>query len=113
MENNNKSPQSVISNEVEITGTIRSSGSVQIDGKLDGELHCGGDAVVGKTANIKGNLAVNSATIEGTIHGNVTAKVIKNSSGTFTALAKICHGNRVPSVCDPDPVSENTPMHNP
>jgi cytoskeletal protein CcmA (bactofilin family) len=71
---NNKAPQSVISNEVEITGTIRSSGSVQIDGKLDGELHCGGDAVVGKSANIKGNLAVNSATIEGTIHGNVTAK---------------------------------------
>jgi len=74
MDNNNKNPQSVISNEVEITGTIRSSGSVQIDGKLDGELHCGGDAVIGKSANIKGNLAVNSAVIEGAITGNVTAK---------------------------------------
>ena len=70
---NNKS-QSVISNEVEFTGTIRSSGSIQIDGKLEGELHCGGDAVIGKSANIKGNLAVNSVTIEGTIHGNVVAK---------------------------------------
>ena len=70
---NNKS-QSVISNEVDITGTIRSSGSLQIDGKLEGELHCGGDAVIGKSANIKGNLAVNSVTIEGTIHGNVVAK---------------------------------------
>jgi len=72
MDNNGKS-QSVISNEVEITGTIRSSGSLQIDGKLEGELHCGGDAVIGKSANIKGNLAVNSATIEGTVRGNVTA----------------------------------------
>ena|SRR5919198_742633 len=70
----NDKTQSVISNEVEITGTIRSSGSLQIDGKLEGELHCGGDAVIGKSANIKGNLAVSSATIEGTIHGNITAK---------------------------------------
>jgi cytoskeletal protein CcmA (bactofilin family) len=72
MENNQS--QSVISNEVEITGTIRSSGSLQLDGKLEGELHCGGDAVIGKSANIKGNLVVNSATVEGTIHGNITAK---------------------------------------
>jgi cytoskeletal protein CcmA (bactofilin family) len=72
MENN--SPQSVISSDVEITGTIRSTGSVRVDGKLDGELNCGGDAVIGKTATIKGNLTVNAAIIEGTIHGNVTAK---------------------------------------
>ena len=72
MDSNGKS-QSVISNEVEITGTIRSSGSLQFDGKLEGELHCGGDAVIGKSANIKGNLAVSSATIEGTIRGNITA----------------------------------------
>src|SRR5438093_1523825 len=70
----NKS-QSVISNEVEITGTIRSSGSLQIDGKLEGELHCGGDAVIGKSANIKGNLAVNSATIEGEIDGEIALDV--------------------------------------
>jgi len=47
---------------------------VRVDGKLDGELNCTGDAVIGKSATIKGNLAVNSATIEGTIHGNVTAQ---------------------------------------
>ena len=68
------SQQSVIAGDVEITGTIKSTGSVRIDGKLDGELNCTGDAVVGKSATIKGNLAVNSATIEGTIQGNVTAK---------------------------------------
>jgi cytoskeletal protein CcmA (bactofilin family) len=71
---NNTTPQSVISNEVEITGTIKSSGSVRIDGKLEGELHCTGDAVVGKSAQIKGNIVVTSATIEGTVQGNVTAK---------------------------------------
>jgi cytoskeletal protein CcmA (bactofilin family) len=67
-------PQSAIAADVEITGTIKSTGSVRIDGKLDGELNCTGDAIVGKSATIKGNLAVNSATIEGTIQGNVTAQ---------------------------------------
>jgi len=71
---NNATPQSIISNDIEITGTIKGTGSVRIDGKLEGELHCGGDAVIGKTAQIKGNLVVNSVSIEGSIQGNVTAK---------------------------------------
>jgi cytoskeletal protein CcmA (bactofilin family) len=71
---NNAAPQSVISNEVEITGAIKSSGSVRLDGKLDGELQCSGDAIIGKSATIKGNLTVNSVSIEGTIQGNVVAK---------------------------------------
>lgn len=71
---NSTTPQSTIAADVEITGTIKSTGSVRIDGKLDGELNCTGDAIIGKSAVIKGNLAVNTATIEGTINGNVTAK---------------------------------------
>jgi len=71
---NNTTPQSVISNDIEIIGTIKGSGSVRIDGKLEGELHCSGDAVVGKSAQIKGNIVVNSATIEGAVNGNITAK---------------------------------------
>jgi cytoskeletal protein CcmA (bactofilin family) len=71
---NSTTPQSIIASEVEITGTIKSAGSVRIDGKLEGELHCTGDAIIGKSATIKGNLAVNSVTIEGIILGNVVAK---------------------------------------
>jgi len=71
---NNAVPQSVISSEVEITGTIKGTGSLRIDGKLEGELHCAGDAVIGQSAQIKGNIVVSSATIEGTIQGNITAK---------------------------------------
>ena len=50
----NSTPQSVIAADVEITGTIKSASSVRIDGKLEGELNCGGDAVIGKDAKIKG-----------------------------------------------------------
>lgn len=65
---------SVITADVEITGNVRCSGTLRIDGKLDGELNCTADAVIGKHATIKGNLLVNSVTIEGTVQGNVTAK---------------------------------------
>jgi len=71
---NNTVPQSVISKDVEITGTIKSSGSIRVDGKLDGELHSTGDAVIGSSAQIKGNIVVNSAVIEGGVQGNITAK---------------------------------------
>lgn len=71
MENNE---QSIVSSEVEIVGTIKSKGSVRIDGKLDGELHVSGDVVVGKSANIKGNLHVNSAIVEGSVSGNINAQ---------------------------------------
>jgi len=66
--------KTLISAEVEIIGTVKSAGSIQIDGKLDGDLNCTGDAVIGQGAVIKGNLNVNSVTVSGTLNGNVSAK---------------------------------------
>jgi cytoskeletal protein CcmA (bactofilin family) len=66
--------RSFISAEVEIQGTIRTSGSIQIDGRVQGEIFSDGDVLLGKTGAIKGNLQVNSVTIAGAIQGNITAK---------------------------------------
>lgn len=71
---NGQGNQSLIAADVEITGTIKSSSVIRIEGKLDGELVCNADASIGKNAIIKGNLSVNSIVVEGTIQGNVTAK---------------------------------------
>ena len=71
MENEQKT---IIASEVEITGTVKSAGGLRIDGKLEGELICKGDAVVGKTATIKGNLSVNSVVVEGNVQGNIAAQ---------------------------------------
>ena len=65
---------SKISSEVEITGTVKTSGNIQIDGKLSGDLDCTGDATIGKTASIKGNLNVNSISVAGAVTGNIMAK---------------------------------------
>ncbi len=70
----NKGTETIIAADVEITGTIKTTGSIQFNGKLDGDLHCEGATTIGKSATVKGNLFVDSITLEGSITGNVTAK---------------------------------------
>lgn len=66
--------QSVITSDVEITGAVKSAGSVRMEGKLDGDIVCSGEAVIGKTAKIKGTISASSVSIEGTVNGTVSAK---------------------------------------
>ncbi|MDF3130269.1 polymer-forming cytoskeletal protein [Kiritimatiellaeota bacterium B1221] len=66
--------QSLISSEVEIIGTIKTSGSIQIEGRVEGEIISQGDVNIGKSGSVKGNLRVNSVTLSGTIQGNIEAK---------------------------------------
>ncbi len=66
--------ETVIATAVEINGTVKSKGALRVDGKLEGELHCEQDAVIGKDAVITGNISVQSVTVEGTVEGNITAR---------------------------------------
>ena len=68
------SAETIIAAEVEITGTLKTSGAVQFNGKLNGDLISKGDAIIGKTATIKGNLEANTMSISGAVEGNITAK---------------------------------------
>lgn len=71
---NGQETKSLIAADLVITGTIKSSSGIRIDGKLEGEIHCTADVVVGKSAVIKGNLMVQSVILEGEVQGNITAK---------------------------------------
>lgn len=70
----NEHVQTVIAADVEITGTIKGSGVIRIDGKFDGELQCDKDALIGKSATVKGNVNAGSVIVEGTVNGNLSAK---------------------------------------
>lgn len=74
MSDANQASQSVISSEVEIIGTIKTSGSIQIEGRVEGEILSQGDVSIGKSGSVKGNLRVNSVTLSGTVQGNIEAK---------------------------------------
>ena len=64
---------SIIGKDVVIVGTVTSEGGVQLDGKLEGSLTCGGDAVLGATSEMKGDVKARSVSIAGRIEGNITA----------------------------------------
>ncbi len=66
--------KTVITEDVEIVGTIKASGALRIDGKLNGDLNCSSDVVLGQSASIKGNLSVNCISVEGHVNGNIVAK---------------------------------------
>lgn len=72
--NVNTATQSVIAPEMEVIGTLKTSGPLRIEGRVEGEINCGGDVVIGKGATIKGNLSVNSISVAGTVNGNIVAK---------------------------------------
>lgn len=69
-----KTPKTLIAEDIEITGTIKCASHVQFDGKLNGDLTCTGTALLGKTAVVKGNISAESVSISGSITGNISAK---------------------------------------
>lgn len=62
-----------IADDVEITGTIKCSSNIIIEGKLKGDLICENDVIIGESAVIEGNINVNSAVISGQVTGNIEA----------------------------------------
>lgn len=66
--------KTIIAQDIEITGSIKSASDIQLSGKLSGDLTCAGHALIGETAVIKGNITANSTSIQGQIVGNISVK---------------------------------------
>ena len=57
-----------------IEGSINSTKSIRIDGKVKGSVFCAGRVVVGKTGLIEGEVECDSADVEGTLNSTVKVK---------------------------------------
>ena len=66
--------RTLIAEDVEITGSVKCAGGVKLSGKINGDLTCGGDLLVEKSAAIKGNVAAASVVVLGQVKGNIVAK---------------------------------------
>ncbi|MGR3303690.1 MAG: bactofilin family protein [Candidatus Scalindua sp.] len=63
-----------LTTDVDIKGTIKFGKVMKIEGKFEGELISNeGELIVGKTGEIKANVKVKNATIEGRVDGNILA----------------------------------------
>ena len=66
--------KTVIAEDVEILGSIRCGSNINIDGKVNGDITCTGDAVIGSTSTVKGNITLNSIVVQGQVTGNIIAR---------------------------------------
>jgi cytoskeletal protein CcmA (bactofilin family) len=72
--NGNIEDITIISNGVKIEGKVSSTGSIRVDGTLQGDLNARGNVTVGEQGSITGEIIANMVTIGGNVIGTVNAK---------------------------------------
>jgi cytoskeletal protein CcmA (bactofilin family) len=68
----------LISNGTDITGDIKSSGDIRIDGSLTGNLNTKGKVVIGTTGKVKGEVICKNSEVSGFIEGKITVGQLLN-----------------------------------
>ena len=63
----------MISNQVELKGSLSFEGHLEFNGILEGEILSDGTLFIGPDAVIKGDVAASKVILEGKVHGNITA----------------------------------------
>ncbi len=71
----NSSLETFISKDVTIKGELTTEGIVRIDGNFEGTIRADG-LIIGKTGEIKGDVAAREIMVDGNIEGNINAKEI-------------------------------------
>ena len=61
----------IIGPETSIKGSLHSQRSIQIDGTVEGEIHCQGDVYVGEKSSVKASIIARSLTVSGEVYGTV------------------------------------------
>ena len=58
-------------------GILRSDRAIGIDGQLEGEIHTGADVVVGREAEVKGDIKAQTVIVSGKVDGNITCSLLE------------------------------------
>lgn len=76
----------LISNGTDITGDVKSSGDIRIDGSLTGNLNTKGKVVIGQTGKVNGEVICKNSEVSGIIEGKIVVNqllILKASSKIF------------------------------
>ncbi|MCA8879704.1 MAG: polymer-forming cytoskeletal protein [Rhodobacteraceae bacterium] len=78
-----KPPASVLSSDLTITGNVRTSGDVQVEGTIEGDIYAH-LLTVGETATIRGELVADDVVVNGHVIGKVRGLKVR-----LTSTAKV------------------------
>jgi cytoskeletal protein CcmA (bactofilin family) len=76
------SAPSIISADLVVNGTLTSTGDIQIDGRIEGDVHSAG-LVIGDKAFIHGEVMAEEVTVRGRVQGSIRARKV--------LLCSTCH----------------------
>ena len=66
--------KNTLGSDVEIKGSLKFSGELTFDGKIDGEIQTDGVLNLGDSATVNGNINAQSVVVRGKVNGNIVAK---------------------------------------
>ena len=66
---------SILATDFQITGSLRSTGEIHIDGIVNGEVVANA-IMVGQSGTVIGDLIADRVTVAGTVHGTITASSV-------------------------------------
>src|SRR3954451_23499472 len=73
---------SIISSDLVVTGTLSSTGDMQVDGRVEGDVHSAA-LVIGEKAVIQGEVLADEVTVRGRVEGSIRSRKI--------LLCSTCH----------------------
>ena len=82
----------VIGQGTTIEGTLRASGRLQIDGRLEGKLEVAGQVSVGPKGAVSGEVIADELAIGGRVEGKVTARKHLYVASTGAVIGELCYG---------------------
>jgi cytoskeletal protein CcmA (bactofilin family) len=111
---NTRKVDTLIGKESSFKGNLEApGGAVRIDGYFEGELHIGGDLIIGENGKVIGNIVAKNIVVAGEVKGSIesrgklelapTAKVIGDSK-MFTLVIE--DGAFIQGMCAPLPRGE-------
>jgi cytoskeletal protein CcmA (bactofilin family) len=71
---------SIICSDMEIKGSVKTEGALQIDGKIEGDITAG-DVTVGSTGKIDGEIKAETLRVKGKIKGSIRARKVELETG--------------------------------
>lgn len=82
---------SIVSKDMTITGNIVSTGTVQVEGKIIGDIECN-ELTLGEGGEIRGQIRCESADIHGTVTGEMQVTTV-SITATAVISGDIVHEN--------------------
>lgn len=67
----------VIAEGCVLNGSCRVNGDMQIDGALDGEVHCQSTVIISSTGQVTGQINADKVIINGLFEGQISANIIE------------------------------------